>query len=127
MIVELGELPEVDCVPAQLNQVFMNLLLNAGHAIAERGTITVRTGVDGDQVWVEFEDTGGGISPELRQRIFDPFFTTKPVGQGTGLGLSLSYGIIKRHCGEIHVHSEVGVGTTFRVELPVRQAQAAIR
>ncbi|KZC92064.1 histidine kinase, partial [Stenotrophomonas maltophilia] len=79
LVREFGQLPLVECLPSELNQVYMNLLLNAGHAIAERGTITVRTGVDGDQVWVEFEDTGGGISPELRQRIFDPFFTTKPV------------------------------------------------
>ena len=76
LVREFGQLPLVECLPSELNQVYMNLLLNAGHAIAERGTITVRTGVDGDQVWVEFEDTGGGISPELRQRIFDPFFTT---------------------------------------------------
>ncbi|WP_439694463.1 ATP-binding protein, partial [Escherichia coli] len=69
LVREFGQLPLVECLPSELNQVYMNLLLNAGHAIAERGTITVRTGVDGDQVWVEFEDTGGGISPELRQRI----------------------------------------------------------
>jgi len=111
----------VECLPSELNQVYMNLLLNAGHAIAERGTITVRTGVDGDTVWVEFEDTGGGISPELRQRIFDPFFTTKPVGSGTGLGLSISYSIINKHHGRIDLDSTPGVGSRFRLVLPIKQ------
>ncbi len=118
---EFGQLPLVECLPSELNQVYMNLLLNAGHAIAERGTITVRTGQEGDQVWVEFEDTGGGISPELRQRIFDPFFTTKPVGSGTGLGLSISYNIINKHHGRIDVDSTPGEGARFRVVLPIKQ------
>lgn len=118
---ELGQLPLVECLPSELNQVYMNLLLNAGHAIADRGNITVRSGVDGDHVWVEFEDTGGGISPELRQRIFDPFFTTKPVGSGTGLGLSISYNIINKHNGRIDLESTPGVGSCFRVVLPIRQ------
>lgn len=118
---EFGQLPLVECLPSELNQVYMNLLLNAGHAIAERGAITVRSGVDGDHVWVEFEDTGGGISPELRQRIFDPFFTTKPVGSGTGLGLSISYSIINKHHGRIDLDSTPGVGSRFRVVLPIRQ------
>jgi len=118
---EFGQLPLVECLPSELNQVYMNLLLNAGHAIAERGTITVRTGVDGDTVWVEFEDTGGGISPELRQRIFDPFFTTKPVGSGTGLGLSISYSIINKHHGRIDLDSTPGEGARFRVVLPIKQ------
>ncbi|WP_426806448.1 ATP-binding protein, partial [Stenotrophomonas sp. SrG] len=73
---EFGHLPRVECLPSELNQVDMNLLRNAGHAIAERGSITVRTGVAGDDVWGEFAVTGGGMSPDLRQRIFDPFFTT---------------------------------------------------
>lgn len=118
---EFGQLPLVECLPSELNQVYMNLLLNAGHAIAERGTITVRTGVDGDYVWVEFEDTGGGISPDLRQRIFDPFFTTKPVGSGTGLGLSISYSIINKHHGRIDLDSTPGVGSRFRLVLPIKQ------
>lgn len=121
LVREFGQLPLVECLPSELNQVYMNLLLNAGHAIAERGTITVRTGVDGDHVWVEFEDTGGGISPELRQRIFDPFFTTKPVGSGTGLGLSISYSIINKHHGRIDLDSTPGVGSRFRVVLPIKQ------
>jgi len=77
--------------------------------------------VDGETVWVEFEDTGGGISPDLRQRIFDPFFTTKPVGSGTGLGLSISYSIINKHHGRIDLDSTPGVGSKFRVVLPIKQ------
>jgi len=119
-----GELPMIECLPSELNQVYMNLLLNAGHAIAERGTIIVSTGAEGDEVWVEFQDDGAGISPELRQRIFDPFFTTKPVGSGTGLGLSISYGIINKHHGRIDLESTVGEGSRFRVVLPVRQPKA---
>ena len=116
-----GELPMIECLPSELNQVYMNLLLNAGHAIADRGNITVSTGVEGDEVWVEFQDDGAGISPELRQRIFDPFFTTKPVGSGTGLGLSISYGIINKHHGRIDLDSTMGEGSRFRVVLPIRQ------
>ena len=129
LVKQYSVLPEVECLPSQINQVIMNLVVNAAHAMGtERGTITVRTGcANDDKVWIEVADNGCGIPAQSLQKIFDPFYTTKPVGQGTGLGLSLSYGIIKRHCGEIHVHSEVGVGTTFRVELPVRQAQAATR
>ncbi|WP_445261796.1 ATP-binding protein [Pseudomonas sp. MS646] len=119
-------LPEVECLPSQINQVIMNLIVNAAQAIGpERGTITLRNGVDGDTVWIEVADNGSGIPPQTLQKIFDPFFTTKPIGQGTGLGLSLSYGIVKKHNGEITVRSEVGVGTTFRVELPVRQMKVA--
>ena len=115
-------LPDIECLPAQLNQVIMNLLVNAAQAIGpERGTITLRNGVQGDRVWLEISDTGAGIAPEVLPKIFDPFFTTKPVGQGTGLGLSLSYGIVQKHRGTISVRSLEGVGTTFRVELPIQQ------
>jgi len=120
VIKEYAALPPVECVPGQLNQVFMNLLVNAAHAIEERGTITIRTGTEGEEVWVEVADTGVGISPENRARLFDPFFTTKPVGQGTGLGLSLTYGIVNRHGGRIDVESEVGMGSTFRVTVPIQ-------
>jgi PAS domain S-box-containing protein len=116
---EYGELPEVHCLPSQLNQVFMNLLVNAGQAIVHQGEITLRTGRDGDRVWVEVADTGAGIPQENLNRIFEPFFTTKPVGKGTGLGLSLSYGIVVKHRGRIEVKSEVGKGSTFRVVLPI--------
>ncbi|MDQ1093248.1 two-component system NtrC family sensor kinase [Xanthomonas sacchari] len=116
-----GNLPLVECLPSELNQVYMNLLLNAGQAIGERGTIVVSTGQDGEEVWIEFKDSGAGIPADLLQRIFDPFFTTKPVGSGTGLGLSISYGIINKHHGRIDVSSTVGDGSTFRIVIPVRQ------
>lgn len=117
-----AELPLVECLPSELNQVYMNLLLNAGQAIVERGTITVTTGRDeAENVWIQFQDSGAGIAPDLLQRIFDPFFTTKPVGSGTGLGLSISYGIINKHHGRIDVESVPGQGASFRIVLPVRQ------
>jgi PAS domain S-box-containing protein len=116
---EYGVLPEIMCMPFQLNQVFMNLLVNAAHAIKERGTITLRTGRAAETVWVEVEDDGVGIPAENLQRIFEPFFTTKPVGAGTGLGLSVSYGIVQRHRGRIEVRSELDKGTVFRVNLPI--------
>jgi len=123
VIKEYAPLPAVECMAGQINQVFMNLLINAAHAIPERGTITLRTTAVGDFVAVAIADTGQGIPPETLPRIFDPFFTTKPVGKGTGLGLSLSFGIVARHGGRIEVDSTPGVGTTFRVWLPVhRQA-----
>ncbi|CAD0331733.1 ATP-binding protein [Xanthomonas hortorum] len=117
-----AELPLVECLPSELNQVYMNMLLNAGQAIVERGTITVTTGRDeAENVWIQFQDSGAGIAPDLMQRIFDPFFTTKPVGSGTGLGLSISYGIINKHHGRIDVESTPGQGASFRIVLPVRQ------
>ncbi len=115
---EFAGLPQVVCHPFQLNQVFMNLLVNAGQAIEGKGRITVRTGFDDAWVWVEVADTGKGIPPANLARIFDPFFTTKPVGKGTGLGLSMAYGIVKKHGGRIEVESELGLGSTFRVWLP---------
>jgi two-component system, NtrC family, sensor kinase len=118
VIKEYGHIPPIKCIPSQLNQVFMNLLVNAAHAIEEQGVITIRSGHDDSQVWVEVADTGKGIAPEHLARIFEPFFTTKPVGKGTGLGLSLSYGIVNKHGGHIEVHSQPGRGSTFRVVLP---------
>lgn len=125
IIKDYGALPEIMCMPFQLNQVFMNLLVNAAHAIKEHGTITLRTACTDDTVWIEIEDSGVGIPAENLKRIFEPFFTTKPVGKGTGLGLSVSYGIIQKHKGTIEVHSELDKGTTFRVTLPIRQTQEA--
>ncbi|MCX7173235.1 MAG: PAS domain S-box protein [Proteobacteria bacterium] len=121
VIKEYGQLPLIQCLPSQLNQVFMNLLVNAAQAIEERGVVTIRTGVADDQVWVEVGDTGKGIAPENMQRLFDPFFTTKPVGQGTGLGLSVSYSIVEKHHGRFEVNSVFGKDAQFRVWLPVRQ------
>ena len=119
-----AELPLVECLPSELNQVWMNLLLNAGHAIGERGNIAVATGQEGDMVWVECRDDGKGIAADVLKRIFDPFFTTKPVGSGTGLGLSISYSIVNKHHGRIDVDSTPGQGTAFRVWLPVNQPAA---
>ncbi|UXI70463.1 ATP-binding protein [Tahibacter amnicola] len=115
----------IQCMPFQLNQVFLNLLVNAAQAIPGHGTITIRTQDDGDMVRIQISDNGVGIAPEHRDRIFDPFFTTKPVGVGTGLGLSVSYGIVDRHGGRIDVDSELGKGTTFTVRLPKRQISRA--
>jgi two-component system NtrC family sensor kinase len=119
LIKELGEIPAVTCRPQQLNQVFMNLLHNAGQAIENEGIIKVHTSCDNDSVFVEISDNGCGIAPEHLTRIFEPFFTTKPVGKGTGLGLSISYDIVRKHGGEIEVTSKVGSGTTFRVRIPL--------
>lgn len=118
VVKEYAGIPEMICMVGQLNQVFMNLLINAAQAIEDYGQIVIRTGFDDVNIWVEIEDDGCGISTEYLQRIFEPFFTTKPVGKGTGLGLSLSYGIIRKHHGEILVQSEKGKGTVFRVVLP---------
>jgi signal transduction histidine kinase len=118
---DYGTLPQVKCLASQLNQVFMNLIVNASHAITDNGLITIRTGSDNDWVWVEIGDNGTGIPPDILTRIFDPFFTTKPVGKGTGLGLSLSYNIVAKHGGRIEVASELGRGTRFTVHLPVTQ------
>lgn len=126
VIKEYGQVPEIECISSQINQVIMNLLVNAAHAIGnERGKIIIRTGCEGDKVWLEVEDTGCGIAKENLSRIFDPFYTTKEVGKGTGLGLSLSYGIVHTHGGHMDVQSEVGKGTTFRITLPARQSADA--
>jgi len=115
-----GEIPTTLCNLGELNQVFTNLLVNAGQAIREAGEITIRTWSEGDNIYLAFSDTGCGIPPEISQRIFEPFFTTKEVGKGTGLGLSITYDIIKKHQGDIEVTSEVGKGTTFTVRIPVK-------
>jgi signal transduction histidine kinase len=125
LIKEYGGIPDVECIPSQMNQVFMNLLVNAAQAIEDQGRIIVRTGCEAERVYVEISDTGSGISSESLSRIFDPFFTTKPVGKGTGLGLSISYGIVQRHMGRIEVTSEAGVGSSFRVWLPISRRHSS--
>jgi signal transduction histidine kinase len=115
-----GCLPEVECYPGQINQVFMNLLQNAAQAIPEKGEVWIRTEYLGDWVKIVIKDNGVGISAKDLDRIFDPFFTTKPVGQGTGLGLSITYGIVQKHGGKISAISKLNEGTEFNVELPVR-------
>ena len=114
-----GEIPKIRCYPGQLNQVFMNLLVNASQAIENKGEITVATREEDGNVVVSISDTGSGMPESVLQHIFEPFFTTKEAGKGTGLGLSISYDIVKKHNGEITVESEVGKGTTFKVSLPI--------
>jgi signal transduction histidine kinase len=124
---EYSEIPKIECVPSKINQVVMNLLVNAGHAIEDRGEITIRViRQDESFVCVQVQDTGSGIKPEDISHIFNPFFTTKPVGQGTGLGLSLSYSIIEKHGGELTATSELGVGTTFSMVLPINQTDSKL-
>jgi signal transduction histidine kinase len=127
VVKDYGDIPDIECLPSQINQVVMNMVVNAAHAISnsQRGTVTIKTRLEGENVTLEISDTGGGISRENLSRIFDPFFTTKPVGQGTGLGLSLSYGIIQKHHGRIDVDSELGKGTRFRISLPIRHTPDA--
>jgi signal transduction histidine kinase len=119
-----GALPPIDCYADQLNQVWMNLLVNAAQAVTEHGEVSISTKLVQNSVVVAISDTGSGIPEGQISRIFDPFFTTKPVGEGTGLGLSISYGIIERHGGSIDVESEVGIGTTFTVRIPIRENQS---
>jgi signal transduction histidine kinase len=120
VVKEYGDIPDIECLPSQLNQVVLNLVMNAAQAMGDaRGRIVIRTGTEAGHVWLEVADNGAGIAPDTLTRIFEPFFTTKPIGQGTGLGLSLSYGIVQKHQGLIEVDSVVGQGTTFRVTLPI--------
>jgi len=116
-----ADLPLIECLPSELNQVFLNVLMNAGQAIKERGMITVSTGQSGDKIWIAVGDDGEGIPEDVLPRIFDPFFTTKPVGSGTGLGLSISYGIVVKHHGNIEITSVPEQGTLVRIELPIEQ------
>jgi signal transduction histidine kinase len=123
VVKQYGDIPDIECLPSQINQVVMNMVVNAAHAIkGKRGAITVSTGAEGENVWIKIADNGCGIPKENLLRIFDPFFTTKPIGTGTGLGLSLSYGIVQKHRGSIEVESEVGAGTTFCITLPIRHS-----
>ena len=119
---DLGQLPQIECNLQQLNQVFVNLLSNAAHAIKGQGDVWVKTRVDGENVVIEIRDSGSGIAKENVNKVFDPFFTTKKVGEGTGLGLSIAYGLIQKHKGNISVSSVVGSGSVFTVILPVKQS-----
>ncbi|MCT8874826.1 sensor histidine kinase [Shewanella xiamenensis] len=112
-------LPELYCQPMQLNQVFLNLLVNAAQAIEERGEISIDVSATESEIMIIIRDTGSGIAAQDIRKIFEPFYTTKPVGTGTGLGLSLSYSIVQKHKGEIKVTSTLGVGTSFTVILPI--------
>ncbi|HYR84627.1 MAG TPA: ATP-binding protein [Terriglobia bacterium] len=121
LVKQYAELPEIVCFPNQLNQVFMNIVVNAIQAIREHGTITIKTFRDHDSVKIAISDTGTGIAPENLGRIFDPGFTTKGVGVGTGLGLSISYKIVQNHRGKIDVESS-GHGSTFTITLPLKDS-----
>jgi two-component system, NtrC family, sensor kinase len=121
VVQHLQPLPLVTCLAGQLNQVFMNLILNASQAIDGHGTVTLSSGTQDDWVWVQVDDTGCGMTEDVRRRIFEPFFTTKPVGKGTGLGLSLSFAIVQRHGGQLQVRSAPGQGSAFRVWVPVQR------
>jgi signal transduction histidine kinase len=125
LVRDYGELPAVDCFAGQLNQVWLNLLVNAAHATSVGGEVSIRTRREGEMAVVRISDDGHGIAPENLKRVFDPFFTTKPVGEGTGLGLSVTYSIVERHRGSITVESAPGHGTTFTVSLPVNAPRDA--
>jgi signal transduction histidine kinase len=127
LVTELGELPSVNCHINEINQVVLNIVVNAAHAINDivantdkRGTITVRTYIQGECAVIAISDTGGGIPESARDRLFEPFFTTKEVGKGTGLGLALAWQTIKeKHGGELTFETKLGVGTTFFIQLPI--------
>ena len=120
-----GELPPVECYAAMLDQVFLNLLVNAGQAIQGEGRVGVRTRLDGSEVLISISDTGRGIRPEQKHKIFTEGFTTKPIGVGTGLGLAISREIVvEKHRGRIDFESEPGVGTTFHIHIPLEQTKA---
>jgi signal transduction histidine kinase len=123
LVRDYGKLPLMSVYPSRLNQVFLNLLNNARQAIRDRGTITIRTRVEGETASIEFSDDGIGIPKENLARVFDPGFTTKGVGIGTGLGLSICYQIVKDHRGRIDVESEVGKGATFTIRIPTHLDQ----
>jgi len=119
---EYGDLPEIECLPSKLNQVFMNILTNSIQAIEAKGNIFIETISSSIGIKIIIRDTGKGMSPEVKKHIFEPFYTTKEVGSGTGLGLSISYGIIEQHNGNIDVFSEEGKGTEFIISLPINQS-----
>ena len=123
---EYLDVPDIMCSPSQINQVLLNLITNAAHAMGEQGTLILRTERhDEKMIRIEIQDDGGGIPASVLPKIFDPFFTTKPIGEGTGMGLSISYKIIEAHGGKILVDTENGIGTTFSILLPIEQKQAA--
>ncbi len=119
---ELGQLPKINGVASQINQVLLNLITNAAQAMDEGGTLTVASRRSGDQVEIDITDTGSGIPDEVMPKIFDPFFTTKPVGEGTGLGLSIVHKIVQSHGGSIKVRTAARKGTTFTISFPIDHA-----
>ena len=124
---DFGAIPLVECLPGQINQVFMNILSNAIQAIPQKGEIFIKTWEGNNTVHISIRDTGSGMSESTKKKVFDPFFTTKEVGKGTGLGMSISYGIIKKHNGAIAVTSAAGEGTTFDITLPLAQTKDQVQ
>lgn len=121
ILFDLKEVPQIQGQQGSLSQVFLNMIMNASQAMDSFGDIHLRSYKNAEEIIIEIEDTGTGVSPEAIQKIFDPFYTTKDVGVGTGLGLSVSHGIVKKHHGRIHVDSQMGIGTKFTVHLPIVQ------
>ena len=121
IIKDYGNIPLIKCFPNQLNQVFMNIISNASLAIEDEGSITIKTEVQNSDIRISIKDTGTGIPDEYKERIFEPFFTTREIGEGRGLGLSLSFGIIEKHKGKIEFTSEVNKGSEFIINLPLQQ------
>lgn len=124
IIKNYGDLPIIQCYPQQINQVFMNILVNAAQAIERNGEIRIDTELNDDVVEIRISDTGCGIPEKNLTRIFDPFFTTKDVGKGTGLGMNIAYNIVQKHNGTITVESKVGRGTTFKIRLPLTMPES---
>ncbi|MGH9762020.1 MAG: sensor histidine kinase, partial [Blastocatellia bacterium] len=124
---EYDDVPRIDCYAGQLTQVWMNLMVNASQAMKSKGDLWVSAKQSGNKIILKFRDNGPGIPEDAVSKVFDPFFTTKPVGEGTGLGLSIVHSIIERHDGDIRVESELGIGTTFTVELPIRRVSPTPR
>jgi len=118
-----GEIPEIECRPTKLNQVFMNILSNAIDSIEERGDIFIDTSMNKSNIIIKIRDTGKGMSKKTSSHVFEPFYTTKDVGEGMGLGLSVSYGIIEQHKGRIDLRSEPGSGSEFIIALPISQGE----
>lgn len=123
IIRRLGELPDIECLPARLNQILVNILKNALQASGPDAVIVIETGTEREEVWMTVTDNGSGIRPEIMNRVFEPFFTTKPVGQGVGLGLALVYNLVRKHQGRIGIESQPGAGTRVTLHFPVRQTE----
>jgi signal transduction histidine kinase len=116
---EYSDLPTVKCNPSKINQVFLNIITNACQAMIDGGTLTIKTAKQGNNISILFKDSGVGMDKETQKNIFDPFYTTKEIGKGTGLGMSISYKIINEHKGRIEVESQLGIGTSITVVLPI--------
>ena len=120
---DFAELPDIYCSPQELSQVFTNILVNAAQAIEKEGLVKIRSWLEDETIFISIQDNGSGIDKANLEKIFEPFFTTKPVGEGTGLGMSISYEIVKKHGGDILIDSELGKGTTFTISLPLNREE----